>query len=387
MINCDAIMKAINEMILGEFLSEILLSYAFERNKLYNVLHAIELNVDPYNDNAKTYDRKYHVERSYRRIEHIASRLKIEGQSAGGSIFEAKIYDQVMCTELVNSYNRIAFYLNRPTVVIINEKMVQLAALDPGDVPKCHDDALVQCGYCVGIPMMERNAIAFPELLIYTGLYMSTRARAISTLNKQLTEKKDYVRALRWYERLKAELESVVFYEAIVYELFDMLFDKVAASFVEVNESHIQQYWLDEKYRNRKDRKRVLKQLDRLTIDGEVLRTYLWKQLEEHHERSQPFFKSFEKLNICTMMLDDIMPRAEMIALRKMAGVSQQELASAEKTVDLNNNKERDAFEELQLRAVATWLAEIFLSVIEEGYGIMEKMLLCLPESIAWMDS
>ena len=37
-----------------------------------------------------------------------------------------------------------------------------------------------------------------------------------------------------------------------------------------------------------------------------------------------------------------------------------------------------------QLCAVATWLAESIVKVIEEGYSIVEKMLLCLHESVAW---
>lgn len=407
MIDVDAVKRAISDMFIGEFLGKILLSYSITTKELYNVLHAVELGVDPYPGADENYVRNYNVERSYRRIEHIASRI-VKRKTGGTSMFEAKIHDEAMFQELICSYNRVAAMVDRPMVIAITEELLQRAEATLESARMCYDDTLVRNGYCVDIGMMERSAFTFPELMLYSSVYMSTRNRAIKTLNKELVQKKDYARALRWYEGQVVALKSAELYEAIVLELFDMLFEDVSTCFTETNESGIQKYWLNEKYRDRKDRKRVIKKLDKITHDGEVSNKYLEENLVKHPEWNDMFFESFELCSVGAMLFEEIMPRAEMIALRKMRGVSVRDLNEAEillksqieelqtqkanQSIDLKTKMELDfkideanaVFEDKQFCAVATWLAECIVKVIEEGYSIVEKMLLCLHESVAW---
>ena len=391
MIDSKSVKKAIVDMIVGEFLGKVLLSYLFDRNKLYNVLHAVELRIDPFHEDAVTYDRKYHMERSYRRIEHIAMRLK-KDDNGESSMFASKIYDDVMISGVICGYNRVAAIMNRPVVRPVTEKFLQQANVSIAHMPKVYDDSLVRCGYCVDIREMDRSAITLPEIILYTAVYMSTRARAINTLNKELSEKKDYKRATQWYKKLKTELYAEEVYESIVFELFDMLFDEVAARFTEANESGIQRFWIDEKYRNRKDRKRVLDKLDTTAKDVVISWTHVEKQLDTHPERAREFIENYELRSITTMLLEDIMPQAEAIALKKVPGVSPQELELAKERLYLKDHilpdeKDLAEFERMQLREVATWLAEMVCIAIEESYNIVERMLQCLPEAIAWKNN
>ena len=407
MINVDAMKQAICNMFIGQFVGKLFLSYSITAKELYNVLHAVELGVDPYPGADEEYNRSYNVERSYRRIEHIASRLKTR-RTGGTSMFEAKIYDEAMFRELICSYNRVAAMVDRPMVTAITENLLQRADVTLESARRWYDDTLVRTGYCVDIGMMERSAFTFPELLLYSSLYMSTYNKSVSTLNKELIQKKDYERALRWRERQMKALQSNKLYEAIICELFDMIYDIVSVCLTETSESSIQKYWLNEKYRNRKDRRRVIKKLDKITHDGEVSKKYLEENLEKHPEWNDMFFESFELCSVGAMLIEEIMPRAEMIALRRMHGVSVSDLDEADKflksqikelqqpkanhstdsktkmELDFKIDEAYEMYEDKQFCAVATWLAESIVKVIEEGYGVVEKMLLCLHESVAW---
>lgn len=410
MINCDAVKQGILDIITAEFFSRMMLSYSFPTINLYNVLHFVEFGVDPYyrtDDNL--YDRKYQMERSNRRINRIAERLKEErgsgvgsGKDCAGAIFKPKYYDSIMCEEMVRAYNQICELFGRTEVKPITKHLIQRACIEE-TVGFCdYDDCIVKCGYSVDIRNIKRTSVTLPEVIFYTSTYMSTSTRSLWTLNRELIKKTDYSRALRWYDRYMGVFKERTVYDAVVWEIFDMLFEKAACDYEDLCGLCIQKFWLDEKYRDRKDRKRVLKKLEKITEDGTVSRAYLEKQLEKYPERSDDFGHTYNSISLLEILLCDILPYAEMIALGRMARPTEDEWMHAEKIEKefhekeirgellknecLNNEYEKDRadYEDLQFREVAAWLADHVLTVVNVSFGIAEKMLHGLPEAIAW---
>lgn len=407
MINCDAVKRAALEIIAAEFFAKTMLSYSFSTNNLYNVIHWLEFGADPNCSDDSLYDRKYQMERSNRRINRIAVRMKIDREpkngameNYAGAIFEPKYYDSIMMKGMLQSYNRIAELIGRPTVRIVTDSLIQRADLEE-DLELCkYDDYWVKCGYCTDIRTIARKGITLPEVIFYTAIYMSTYTRSLWTLNKALNTESDYRRARHWYESFIHVFKGQSLYEAVIWELFDKLFEKIQNSYEEICECNIQKFWLDEKYRNRKDRARVLRKLSAITHSGKVSSVYLDKQLEAHPERIEDYHNTFNTINILEMLLYDIVPRAEMIALGKMAKPKKVELRCAQKAMheaaekacaDKNNDLLQDEYmkavvnyEELQYGEVAAWLADIVCKTVRGSYAVAEMLLQHLPESIAW---
>lgn len=408
MINCDAVKQGILGEITAEFFSRMMLSYSFSTSNLYNILHFVELGVDPnYSTDDVLYDRKYHMERSNRRLNRIAVRLK-EDRSPGvgsekdcaGAIFKPKYYDSIMCEGMVRGYNQICELLGRPEVKAITAHLMQQAEVKE-TIEFCnYDDHLVECGYCVDIRNIERKSVTLPEAIFYTTTYMSTSTRSLWTLNRALIKNSDYSRALRWYECYMEVFKKRTLYEAAVWEIFDMFFEKAACNYEELCGRCIQKFWLDEKYRDRKDRARVLKQVEKITCGGTVSTAHLDKQLEAHPERSEDFVHTSNSISVVEMLLYDILPYAEMIALGRLSKPSKNEWIHAEKmlkkfyrrypkgTLDgyLEDEYERALanYEDLQYREVAAWLADLVVMVVNVSFDIAKKMLYGLPEAIAW---
>ena len=408
MINCDAVKQAILEEVTAEFFSRIMLSYSMSTNNLYKILHSVEFGVDPnYCDEDELYDRKYNLERSNRRINRIAVRLK-EDRSPGngavedyaGSIREPKYYDSIMFEGMVRGYNQICQLLGRPKVKAMTPCFMQRAGVEETDELCHYDDHLVKCGYYVDIGNTGRKFITLPEAIFYTAIYMSTSARALWTLNRELINSSDYKRALRWYDGFMEYFKNRTTYEAVIWEMFDMLFEEIAGQYEELCGYCIQKFWLDEKYRDRKDRARVLEKLEEITYEGKVSRVYLDKQLETHPERGEAFVDTSNRISILEMLLYDILPYAEMIALGRQSKPSKKEwllaeevlkksrvIYSADNPKELSQDEYENAvitYEVLQYCEVAAALADIVCRIVDESYGIAEKMLHGLPESIAW---
>lgn len=408
MINCDAVKLAILEKEVAEFFSRLMLSYSISTNHLYNILHYVEFGVDPnYCEDDVLYDRKYNMERSNRRINRIAARIKADRSPGNGSvkdyagaIYESMYYDSIMFKGMIRGYNRLCQPLGRPKVKIITPHFMRRAGIQESDERCVYDDHLVKCGYCVDIRNIERKFVTLPEAIFYTAMYMSTSSRALWTLNRPLIKGLDYNRALHWYDKFMEEFKKRTIYEAIIWEVFDMLFEEVAGNYEELSGYCIQKFWLEEKYRDRKDRARVLRKLERITYEGETSRTYLDKQLEAHPERSEDFVNTSNRISIQEMLLYDILPYAEMIALGRLSKPSNKEWSLAEKDLEkfreiysadslselspaMYENALAD-YEVLQYREVAATLANIVCKIVDESYVIVEKMLHGLPESIAW---
>ena len=195
------------------------------------------------------------------------------------------------------------------------------------------------------------------------------------------------------------EFRSRKLFEAIVYEIFDMIFEVSLDYYIEASESSIQNFWLDERYRGRKDRKRVIQKLEKITENGVVSRQHLDKQLENHPERNDEFVRLYNSVNIAELLLEDIIPRAELIALGKARKPTRTDLLAAEKAYkevsllycDGCQKVSHDVYdkvcaeyEELQYMDMAAWLADIVITVINEGYTIVERIVDSFPESIAW---
>lgn len=405
MINCDAVKQKILEEITAEFFSRMMLSYSFSTSNLYNVLHFVEFGVDPnYSADDVLYDRKYHMERSNRRINRIAVRLKEDRRPGvgaekdfAGAIFKPKYYDSIMCEGMVCGYNQICELLGRPEVKAITANLMQRAAVNESIEFCDYDDSLVACGYCADIRKIERKSVTLPEVIFYTATYMSTSTRSLWTLNRALIKNSDYSRALRWHEHYMEAFGDRTLYEAVIWEIFDMLFEKVACDYEELCGCYIQKFWLDEKYRDRKDRTRVLKKLEKITHDGTISTRYLDKQLEAHPERSEDFVHTYNSISVVEMLLYDILPYAEMIALGRLSKPAKNEWMHAEEILKKFHKKEtldeylegeyEKAFanyEDLQYREVAAWLADLAVMVVNKSFGVAEKMLHGLPEAIAW---
>lgn len=408
MINCDAVKQAISKEMAADFCSEIMLSYSLSTNNLYNILHFVEFGVDPnYRNEDELYERKYHVERSNRRLNRIAARLKVDRkdgsgatENCAGAIFEAKYYDSIMHEGMVHGYNRIAQLIDRPKVKVITDKLMRRACVEESAVRNNYNDHLVECGYCIDIRSAERNMVTLPEAIFYTAIYMSTNTRSLFTLNRSIVKNSEYNRTLHWYEHFIEAFKNRALYEAIIWEMFDMLFEQTKSNYEEVCDDNILKFWLDEKYRNRKDRTRALKKLSKITYDGKVSEDHLNKQLAAHPERGEEFFNTFNRINILEMLLCDIIPYAEMIALGRLAKPKKAEYVQAKKAMETAYekayaNKNDDSlyeeyekaladYENLQYKEVASWLADIVCRIVKECYGVVEEMLQHLPEAIAW---
>lgn len=400
MINCESFKAVISKEIVATFFSKLMLSYSFSINRLYNILHFVEFDIDPNNNKEDAiYDRKYQVERSYRRINNITIRFTYDQQASPKAIFKPKSYDGIMHKELILHYNRLSKKLRRPAVKQITNDLLERAQVDTPFECCRYDDWWVEKGYCIPLSSIDRDALTLPEILLYTSLYMSTRTRSIRTLNRTLNKNSDYARAVRWHDSFTSEFQSRKLFEAIVYEIFDMIFEETVGYYIKANETSIQNFWLNEKYRGRKDRKRVIEKLKDITGDDGVSRIYLEEQLEKHSERINDFFSSFESVNIAEMLLEDIIPRAELLALEKLQKPTKTDWIIAKneykklsvlycgdsKRVSTEAyDKVCAKYEELQYLDVAAWLADIVVAVVNEGYAIVEKIVDHLPESIAW---
>lgn len=400
MIDCESFKESISKEIVASFFSKLMLSYSFSINRLYNILHYVEFDIDPNNNKEDAiYDRKSQVERSYRRINNIAIRFIHDKQASSKAIFNPKFYDGIMHEEMILHYNRLSKKLSRPAVRQITNDLLERAQVDTPFECCRYDDWWVEKGYCIPLSSINRDALTLPEILLYTSLYMSTRTRSLRTLNRALSKNSDYTRAVRWHDSFNSEFQSRKLFEAIVYEIFDMIFKETVDYYIEANETSIQNFWLNEKYRGRKDRKRVVEKLKDITGDEGVSRIYLEEQLEKHPERINEFFSLFESVNIAEVLLEDIIPRAELLALEKLKKPTKTDWMIAKKEYKKLSvlhwedskrvsieayDKACAKYEELQYLDVAAWLADIVVTVVKEGYAIVEKIVDYLPESIAW---
>lgn len=405
LINCEAVKQKILEEVTAEFFSRMMLSYSFSTSNLYNILHFVEFGVDPnYSADDVLYDKRYHMERSNRRINRIAARLK-KDRSPGtgaekdfaGAIFKPKYYDSIMYEGMVHGYNQICELLGRPEVEAVTAHLMQRADIKE-PIEFCdYIDSLLVCGYCVDLGNIKRRAVTLPEVIFYTAIYMSTSTRSLWTLNRALIKNSDYSRALRWYEHYMEAFGNRTLYEAVIWEIFDMLYEKVACNYEELCGRNIQKFWLEEKYRDRKDRSRVLKKLEKITDGGTVSTSYLYKQLKAHPERNEDFIHTSNSISVVEMLLYDILPYAELIALGRLAKPANNEWMHAEdmlkkfypkeifgEHLEKEQKKALDNYEELQYREVAAHLADLVVMVASVSFNITEKMLHGLPEAIAW---
>lgn len=402
MINCDMIKEGILDKTLAAFIAKAMLSFPFSISNLYNILHFVEFGVDPnHREEDVNYDRKYQMERTYRRINRIAIRLKETQKESPGAVSEPKCYDEILFDSMVSGYNRLCQAIGRPAVKVITNRLMQRTTTDDLLTYFRYDDHLVKCGYCVDMRYITRDGIALPEAIFYTALYMSTRARAIGTLNSELTKKVDFDRAQRWYKNFMTEFKSHNLYEAIIWEVFDMFFEKIAEELEDITGYSIQKFWLDEKYRDRKDRTRALQKLTKIIHNGEVSTTYLDKQLNAHPERSEEFIQVANTISVLEMMLYDIIPHAEMIALNRESKPTDEDwlratraLERAKKQANLHSSnalstseyeRASASYEELQFIEVASWLADLVVRIVNTSFDVAEKMLCSLPEAVAWV--
>lgn len=391
----NAIRKAISEKYIASFVGRIMLSYSFSTTELYNVLHSLEFSIGSEVTNSDWYDRTYQTGRSYRRVERISARLAKETVECAGAIYKPKIYDQEMFAELPNSYNQLVTMINRPPITVVTENYLQRADLNDAYLLSRYNDELVECAYCVDLSMIERKGLTLPELMLYVSLYMSTHSRSIQTLNKPLVKKSDYLRAVRWYERTIDYLTSSAVYEAVIHELMDMLFFEIMGNYIDICKQNIHEYWMDEKFRNRKDRDRVLRKLDKMERDGNISRVYLVQKLEMHPEWIPLFFEQVETISIAERLLWNVLFVAELMIL----GMVPDNLLANDHQVDLSEYMEKvlllpghryprrcltDFSIEENDYKLAIWLAHLIQSMMEQGKRITYTLMDCFPESEAW---
>ena len=391
----NAFRKAISEKFVASFVGKTMLSYSFSTAELYNILHNLEFDLITNANERSLYERSYQTRRSYNRVERIAARLTDEKTACAGVIFHPKIYDQEMFDHLPLSYNRLATSISRPTIKVVTESFLHRADINDAYLWNDYQDELVACGYCVDTSKLKRKGLTLPEVMLYASLYMSTHSRSVLTLNMSLNQKRDYIRAEKWHNRTIEQLNSKALYGAIIYELMDMLFFEVMYNYIDFEKQHLQAYWLAEKYRDRKDRDRVLKKLDKMVIDDKISTFYLSSNLDLHPEQVSLFIEQSETLRIAERLLADVLLTAELVLFE----ILPNNLVINNGRVNLSEYINRDSIlkEHLYQRTdltehsveeedyrLAVWLAHLFQSMFEEGHRIACKMIDCLPEAVAW---
>ena len=297
--------KMLSNRFVLDALRKLLLSQCFESTYIYTVFHenAFEINSDKEKDGCL---RDLETEKIRKRVIRLSNRLSCTNLPAeepvGNPLWFPKIYDSILQESMVKTYNNVvAEPLNIPKIhTIVTKKWLErgFENIEPMD-----NSVITPYGYTLDIFSEKRSKLTLSEIVMYAGLCLTTRSRAVNTLNKQVESAVDRRRAQKWFERYRACIRSENMHDAILRCIVSFIKEDVFRPYKKIREAHLREFWLDEKYKNRKDSEKAL---------------IAQKNYDIHYETDAKLLEGIEQLgeiNTIEVLCGEILPLAEFISL------------------------------------------------------------------------
>lgn len=309
--------------VLSEILHSMQYNFLVHEDVLYDQYNRLTLPIDYWIPKIDKFDHNSEYDNLRDRLNNICLRL-LSGQviKESRARFEPKIYDDILQTQSINSYNTVIKYLidsgNTGFLVEAKGKYTEESIQNEMDNPiselyqlmrklAVDVDPLIS-SYCnLFVKGLATNAFKnrelyneytaktsffryfpyFPDLLdsdrtgftlseamMYFCLLNTTSGRSVNTLNQKIKRdahekinKYDKRRAKKWFENIKKQLYD----EKTHYLMVDIfLLLNYAGSkdhYRALRDAYLREYLLIEKYRNKKDLDRVLMKTEKIYVD------------------------------------------------------------------------------------------------------------------------
>lgn len=348
-------MKMLSNRFVLDAIRKLLLSRCFGSTYIYTVFHenAFEINSEEEKDGTL---RDLETEKIRKRVIRLSNRLSSTNlpaeERAGNPLWLPKIYDSILQESMVKTYNNIvAEPLNIPKIHTIVTKEWLGRGFE--NIESIDNSVITPYGYVLDIFSEKRSKLTLSETVMYAGLCLTTRSRAVNTLNKQVESAVDRRRVEKWFERYRACMRSENMHDTILRRIIFFIKEDAFKPYKKIREAHLREFWLDEKHKNRKDSEKAL---------------IAQKNYEMHYETDAKLLEGIEQLgeiNTIEVLCGEILPLAELISL----GVIPKDvrfIAIEEKYVDGRKVKEEKEVDTIDMIS--------FLRKASKPYSIDNKV-------------
>lgn len=265
-----AINKALFEYSVGQYeIAYQLLDY----EKGLNYIAEME---DGKADDMKTFAD--HRNSIYKRLKSILARVATEELEKNLSVDKLflcdKFYDEYSFEIQLSAYLTIALYMNsREGFEYYSTHII---------TPKFYGD--------------KSAGVTFTEGILLTILAISTRKKALETLNTPRTTEDSKKRAKKWLDKNGEILFSKEFNYSLANTFLDLLHKLIATDRNNMAHDFEMEYWFDEKYKDRKDKSRF-KEKKKFKISNDT-----------DEETAKNFFIKRSKILTCDAIMNRIIP-------------------------------------------------------------------------------